>query len=100
MLSFINKIWKKYVLRKNDAFTVEDTDVESIPFHVRQLGRLYPILHTVAANQARGEIRKFNFCESQKNTLPVGRHVSMTEGEYETLWVCLGNDYFKLLMKA
>lgn len=100
MFKQLAKFWKKYVLRKKTLFTIDRTTDDSVPLHIRTIGRLYPILHTVVCNQARGEIKKFHFVESQKNTLRVGHHVTTTEGDYDCLWVCLGNDYFKLILKA
>jgi hypothetical protein len=78
----------------------EITDAAEVPFHIKEIGRMYPILHTVAGNQAVGEIRLFVF-NHKENSLRVGQALIKREKKGLTsTWIHLGNDYFKLVMKA
>ena len=71
---------------------------EKIPFHIQVIGKFYSILN-VEGNEAVGEIYKFRFVESQRNTTDVGKRVvGMREidgHQFDAIWVHLGNDYFK-----
>jgi hypothetical protein len=65
------------------------------------IGIIFPVIFTDdEPNLAKGEIEKFSYVESQKLTHKVGDRVNRTmwddkKNEFGTIWVCLGNDYFK-----
>jgi hypothetical protein len=71
---------------------------ETIPFHIRVIGKLFSILDT-EGNEAVGEIQKFHFVPSQRNSTNVGKRViGMREidgRQLDAIWVHIGNDYFK-----
>lgn len=106
-MQLINKLKKLYhaLLRQDDYFTIEDTDSDAIPFHIRQVGRLYPMLNYLD-NESRGEIKRFNFTSYYRRAFQVGErvtteHCSETKRyTYSCIWVHLGSDYFKLISKS
>jgi hypothetical protein len=93
------------LLRQDDYFTIEDTDSDALPFHIRQVGRMYPMLNYLD-NESRGEIKRFVFTSTYRKTLPVGERVTTEHCSdsknyvYHCIWVHLGNDYFKLVSKS
>lgn len=92
----ISKIKNWFKKEEKLPFTIVEVDV---PEQIHILSKNYPILHTVANNRAVGEVRKFNF--QKENTLRLGQAMIIHEPFGLTCtWVHLGNDFFKLVMKA
>jgi hypothetical protein len=73
---------------------------EKIPFHIQAISKVYPVLST-EGNLAKGEIRKFQFVESQRGRTEIGKRVTTMEiinnQDYGAIWVHVGNDYFKMI---
>jgi len=97
MISNLVKLFKQKITENNkQPFTIHETE---IPFDIKQISKLYPILHTVAGNRAVGEVRKFEFVKP--NTLRKGQAIIINEKfSIVSTWIHLGNDFFKLVMKA
>lgn len=79
----------------------------NIPLIKILIGLWYPVVNyqakyedSTTINLAKGEIEKFNFHESFQNQTPIGKRVSRSMGKYDTIWVSLGDDYFKLISKT
>jgi len=76
----------------------------SIPYHIQAVAKLYPVLSHIEDNEATGNIEKFNFVESCKGESRIGQQVlsSGYEGDqwYDYIWVHVGQDYFKCIMKC
>lgn len=89
---------KLFSKQKSQSFTI--VEISEIPFHIKEIAKLYPILHTVAANKALGEIRKFEFLPHKENSLRVGQAHLLRKNGLDQTWIHLGNDFFKLIMKA
>lgn len=107
-MQFLKTIKKIYnaLLRQDDYFSIENTDSDSIPFHIRKVGRLYPMLNYLD-NQSHGQIKRFIFSSViYRRAYKVGEHVWTEECSetkrytYNCIWVHLGNDYFKLISKS
>lgn len=96
-MTLIKNIWNVFFSKKQHPFNIEIT--ENVPFHIKEIAKLYPILHLVANNRAVGEIAKFEF--NHENVLRTGQAIIINgkQGMVST-WVHLGNDFFKLIMKA
>lgn len=73
-----------------------------IPFHIQMIAKFYS-LSKLDGNLAKGEIEKFNFHISQRNTHKIGDRttsiISENGNDYNCSWVHVGNDYFKLIAK-
>ena len=97
MLLSIFKRFKKHIdEQKKPPFTIHEVEV---PHDIKQVAKLYPILHTVAGNLAVGELRKFEF--TKPNILRVGQTIIINEKfGVVSIWIHLGYDFFKLVMKA
>jgi hypothetical protein len=81
---------------KKAPFTIVEI---TVPLGIKEVAKHHPILHTVAGNRALGEIRKFIFVK--QNILREGQAMIINEKHGVTCtWVHLGDDYFKLVMKA
>lgn len=93
----LRKFWNALFSKTQEPFTI--IDVETVPFHIKEISKIYPILHTVAGNRAVGEIKRFVF--EHENVLQPGQ-VIIVNGKNKTdcIWTHLGNDYFKLVMKS
>jgi hypothetical protein len=75
--------------------------MEKIPLYVRILAKLIPILEwDDGTNLSTGEIRKFNFIESQKNQHKFGSQVSSSGDGYDYIWRHISDDYFKCIGKS
>lgn len=93
----LKTLWDTLFSEPKSPFTIIGTEV---PYHIKEVGKLYPILHTVATNKALGEIRKFVFHEKE-NILRVGQAFIINNDKgTDSTWIHLGNDFFKLVMKA
>lgn len=83
---------ERIIKKKNDKI-----DGSGIPIYIQMLGKLVPIVDykkeydSDEINYSIGEIRKFNFVESQKNQHRFGKSVSDGNGR----WVHLADDWFK-----
>jgi hypothetical protein len=97
-MSLIKKIKEFFSIRPPQSFVIADP-IE-VPFHIKELAKCYPILHTVAGNKAVGEIKVFQFNPGKENEKRVGQAHILNKGRYAETWIHLGNDYFKLVMKA
>lgn len=96
-MRLLKNIWKALFSKTEQPFIILDTVV---PLHIREIGKLYPILHTVAGNLAVGEIKRFEFT-GHENTLRVGQAIKVDlERGVTCMWIHLGHNYFKLVMKA
>lgn len=69
-----------------------------IPVYVKILAKLLPILKS-EGNISTGEIVKFNFTQSQKNTHSFGKQVVGSEGGFEYIARHISNDWFKIVGK-
>lgn len=104
MLNLLKKLWNSYVIRSNDYFTIQDTDIDAVPFHIKQIGRMYPMLNT-PDNESRGEIKKFEFGIGFNRTFKTGDtlHTELCSETKNYMYVCiwkyLGDNYFKLISK-
>jgi len=87
MLSFIRKLFGK-----KDAKAYEDFYV---PNNIEQIGKLYPVIETLANNKASGEIKRFML---ENNKLRVGQ--AMFRNNDNEVWIHLGKDYFKNTIKV
>jgi hypothetical protein len=97
--------------------------METIPFHIYEISRLYPVLASADGNIAEGEIQLWNAMFKQnkidlprpgsyvsihaKYTLPRPIYTSVnpilhehtTYVDYGEVWVHLSNGYFKQVLK-
>jgi hypothetical protein len=51
-------------------------------------------------NLAKGEIEKINFTTGLKDMMKIGEPALKIIGDYSTIWVHLGKDYFKQISKV
>lgn len=51
-------------------------------------------------NLAKGEIEKINFTTGLKDMMKIGAPALKIIGDYSTIWVHLGRDYFKQISKT
>jgi hypothetical protein len=65
-----------------------------IPADIKAMGDLYPVIHTVVENLSTGEIKQLSIGE---NKLRIGQ--AMVINRDKEVWVHLGNDYFKNIVK-
>ncbi len=72
--------------------------MEKIPLYVQLLSKLLPVLKS-EGNVSKGEIVKFKFTESQRNTHGFGDQVVGCEGGYDYIARHISNDYFKMVGK-
>jgi hypothetical protein len=96
--------------------------METIPFHIQEIAKVYPILASAANNIAEGDIQEWGglFVELKldlprpgsytsihsKITIPINNYMSSellggrsTDVDYGEVWVHLGNGYFKQVLK-
>lgn len=97
-MSLFRKIANLFLNKKFQPFII--VEPKETPLHIREIAKLYPILHTVAGNRAVGEIRLFEFEPGRENKLRTGQAFIIHEKGLAHTWIHLGNDYFKLVMKA
>lgn len=97
MFAFRKRIINLFLNKKYQPVTIVAAE---IPFHVKEVAKLYPILHTVAANRAVGEVMKFYFEPGKENKLRIGQAFLITEKGITSTWIHVGHDFFKLVMKA
>jgi hypothetical protein len=72
-----------------------------IPLYIRILGLFIPILKwDDDLNLSKGEIRQFNFIQSDKNAFKFNQQVCSFEDSYEWIWRHIHNDYFKCIAKS
>lgn len=87
-------------VRESKEFFHLFKEKEKIPFHIQAIAKVYSVLST-EGNLSKGEIRKFQFVESQKGRTEIGKRVTTTETinnqDYGAIWVHVGNDYFKMI---
>lgn len=96
-MSLIKKFWNAILNKEQQPFIVGEKE---IPFHIKEIGKLYPIVHTVVNNQSIGEIKYFDFA-NHENSLRVGQGLIINEKKgMQSIWVHLGNDFFKNVVKA
>lgn len=69
-----------------------------IPLYVKILSKLIPILKT-EGNLSKGEIKKFNFVEGQRNQYGFNKQVISFEDSYDWIWRHISDDYFKCIGK-
>jgi hypothetical protein len=96
-MKLLKIIWHFFFPKKTVSFDI--VEPKEIPFHIKEIGKLYPILHTVTANKALGEIKLFIF-KNRVHQLRVGQAAVIQREKYTCTWIHLGHDYFKLVMKA
>lgn len=96
-MSFFIKLINLILNKKYEPVIITEV---AIPFHIKEIAKLYPLLHTVAGNKAVGEIRLFQFDTGHENKLRVGQAFVMKKKGDHSVWVHLGFNYFKLVMKA
>lgn len=72
--------------------------MKTIPLYVRILARLFPVSKT-DGNVATGEIKKFNFVSSCKNTHHFGQQVVGCEDGFDYIARHISDDYFKIVGK-
>jgi hypothetical protein len=94
----------KKLIQKIKKFLLISSDGSSIPIQVQIIARFFYVLYDIEDNESVGEIRKFNFVESQKNTHEIGKRVVSSEyvGDqyYDFIWIHVGHDYFKCILKC
>lgn len=74
-------------------------DINGIPWHIVAMGKLIKVLDS-EGNVAKGEIEKFNFCESDRNKpRPFNQQLVGTERGYHWIWRYIADDYFKVVGK-
>lgn len=91
MINILRKIWKKVITNKDEVYISVFTNV---PFHLEQVAKMYPVIHTVIGNKSTGEIKLFLL---ENNKLRVGQALILNADR--EVWVHIGNDYFKNIMK-
>ena len=94
----LRKLINFFTNKRFQPFIIVEAD--EVPLHIREIGKLYPILHTVAGNRALGEVKRFEFEPGRENTLRTGQAFILHEKGLAYTWIHLGNDFFKLVMKA
>jgi len=65
-----------------------------IPYHIEELAKLYPVVHTVPYNKSTGEIKHFSL---SYNPCRVGQALILNHDR--EIWIHLGKDYFKNIVK-
>ena len=71
------------------------------PLYVRILAKLIPVsVWDDEQNLAKGEIVKFNFVESQRNTHKFNDQVVGSEDGFDMIWRHVSDDWFKVIGKS
>lgn len=91
MINYLRKIVKRLIAKPNEVYIAVDTNV---PFHIEQVGKMYPVIHTVVGNKSVGQIKLFLL---ENNKLRVGQALILNSDR--EVWIHIGNDYFKNIMK-
>lgn len=75
--------------------------MSKIPNYIKILALTIPILKWKnEENLSRGEIKKFNFVESDKNKHKFNDQICSFEDDYSWIWRHIVNDYFKCIGKS
>lgn len=90
MLSIIRKFLNKFRPPKFDRCEI----CQNPPYHIAEIAKLYPVIHTLVKNKSKGEISKFVL---EQNALRVGQALILNHDR--EIWIHLGNDYFKNIVK-
>jgi hypothetical protein len=71
------------------------------PLYVRWLAKSIPVcVWDDEQNLAQGELEKFNFVESQKNTHKFNDQVVGCKGGFDMIWRHVADDWFKVIGKS